>query len=167
MATHCFCGRRLSERNRGNGALAAGGKQNRHGVDVPVEVPSIFRRQEKCGCASVSSDDPDSGAIGECVCRQQPETALHRKFISWRSCSSSWPPSPVTCRLRNVPGLLPASSSAASAPGVATIRPSGNRSPIYVFLQLELLGVVFEGRECSLVVYGLHEFCQTYYEVDE
>ena len=125
-------------------------------------MASILRRQEEGGYASVSfSDDPDSGAIGECVCRQQPETALHGKLIFLTVVLVQFAPVSRDVPFEKCAGTVATTSSAASAPGVATICPSGKRSPIDLFLQLELLGVAFEGREYSLVVYGLHEFCQT------
>src|ERR1019366_4463749 len=49
--------------------------------------------------------------------------------FSRRSSSSSSPQSPVTWRLRKLPGFSAASSNAPRAPGVATTRPSGPLVP--------------------------------------
>jgi hypothetical protein len=84
-------------------------------------------------------DDPDPGIIGKPIGRKNPEPVFHRKFILHLILIIQLSPVPVRVLREKGERRSPVRANASSAPGVATVWPSGKRSVAMTFTRANVL----------------------------
>jgi len=92
--------------------------------------PSILHGQQQAGAGAVPLRDHPHPPRAHRVAARMRQPYLRLRSFSLASSAGTSPQSPEACRSRSSDGLVPVSAIGASAPGVATTRPSGKRAAL-------------------------------------